>query len=93
MLQKVLSWARGEVADQSEWPMCPRHDVRMDLFKKVGKPTRFTDQETETYTLIFRCPVAGCDETATRTRLRTQVPVPGEQTDRPSWAERDRPTV
>jgi hypothetical protein len=93
LLQKVMGWVRGEVADESEWPMCPRHDVRMEMFKKVGQPTRFMDQETETYTLLFRCPVEGCDEQATRRRARTQIPVPGERPERPSWAERDQKSL
>jgi hypothetical protein len=90
VLQKVLDWARGEVAEETDWPVCPLHDERMELFKTVGTPTRFTDQETTRYTLLYRCPVPGCDEQATRDRLRTQVPVPGEKTKRPSWAQRDR---
>lgn len=89
MLQKVLDWARGEVAENTEWPVCPVHETRMELFKTVGTPARFTDQETTGYTLIFRCPEPGCDEQATRNRLRTQAPVPGENTKRPSWAKRD----
>lgn len=68
--------------------MCPNHDTPMELFKTVGRPARFTDQETGSYTLIYRCPIEGCDEQATRERLRTQIPVPGEGTPRPSWAKR-----
>jgi hypothetical protein len=89
VLQKVLDWARGEVAEDINWPVCPVHGERMELFKTVGAPTRFTDQETGSYTLLFRCPVPGCDEQQTRQRLRTQIPVPGERTVRPSWAKRD----
>ncbi len=90
MLQKVLDWVRGEVANDTDWPMCPRHDTRLKLVKKIGQPARFMDQETETYTLMFHCPVEECDEQATRQRVRTQIPVPGEQPQRPPWAERDR---
>ncbi len=93
MLQKVLGWVRGEVADDSHWPECPRHEVRMELFKTVGRPARFLDQETETYTLLFRCPVEACDEQATRSRARTQIPVPGERPLRPPWAERDQKSL
>lgn len=90
MLQKVLDWARGEVAEETDWPVCPLHNERMELFKTVGTPTRFTDQETPRYTLLYRCIHRDCDEQATRDRLRYQIPVPGENTRRPSWAERDR---
>lgn len=93
MLQKVLDWVRGETAHESEWPECPLHGVQMEMFKKVGQPTNLTEQETETYTLLYRCPLDGCDEQATRRRIRSQIPVPGEQTPRPSWAERDRKTL
>lgn len=93
MLQKVLDWARGTVAEEAGWPMCPLHDVRMELFKKVGDPTRFTAQETERYTLLFRCPNEDCDEQQTRTRLRSQIPVPGENPERPSWAKRNRQSI
>lgn len=89
MLQRVLDWARGTIAEDTNWPECPLHGVRMELFKTVGAPTRFTDQETGSYTLLFRCTEPGCDEQQTRQRLRTQIPVPGERTARPSWAKRD----
>jgi hypothetical protein len=89
VLQKVLDWARGEIAVETSWPVCPVHDTQMELFKTLGTPTRFTDQETVSYTLLYRCTEPGCDEQATRNRVRTQVPVPGERTKRPSWAKRD----
>lgn len=93
MLQKVLDWARGTVAEESGWPVCPVHDVRMELFKTVGRPAYFTDQETGSYTLLYRCPLDDCDEQSTRRRLRTQIPVPGERTERPSWAKRNRQDI
>jgi hypothetical protein len=86
VLEKLLAWVRGDEQPQDDVPICPRHDVPMELFKKVGKPARFSDQETETYQLIFRCNVPGCDESATRRRIRTQIPAPGETTERPDWA-------
>jgi hypothetical protein len=90
MIAKLMQWMRGDEADQDEIPVCRMHNVPMELFKKVGKPVRFSDQETETYYLLFRCPVQGCDESAERRRIRTQIPVPGERTERPAWAVRDR---
>lgn len=62
----------------------------MALHKKVGRPTRFQEQQTATYTLLFRCTVPGCDETAERKRIRNQIPAPGELTERPTWAAKDR---
>jgi hypothetical protein len=90
MVTKMISWIRGEVPPQDDVPVCPEHDVPMDLYKKLGKAARYADQETQTYTLIFKCPVPGCGESAERTRVRNQIPVPGERTTRPPWATRDR---
>jgi hypothetical protein len=67
-------------------PVCPDHDVEMQLRGKLGKPTRFTEQSEEEYTLIFYCPVRGCDQTDTREKVRTQVPVPGESPKRPLFS-------
>lgn len=93
MVAKLFHWIRGDVAPQDDVPVCPNHDVPMDLYKKLGKPARFAEQETQTYTLIFKCPVPGCGESAERTRVRAQIPVPGEQTARPPWAARDRKSL
>lgn len=90
MIAKMTQWIRGDEPRQDDIPECRMHHVPMELFKKVGKPARYADQETETYYLLFRCTVQGCDESAERRRLRTQIPVPGERTDRPAWASRDR---
>ncbi len=90
MLTRMMQWARGEEPPQDDQPVCRRHGVPMELFKKVGKPAHFTDQETETYTLLYRCTVPECDESAERRRIRNQIPVPGERTQRPPWASRDR---
>jgi hypothetical protein len=84
---------KGVEPEQDDIPRCPTHGAQMLLHKKVGKPTRFTDQETSTYTLLFVCPVPGCGETAERRRIRTQIPVPGERTERPAWASRSRKSL
>jgi hypothetical protein len=90
VLDRLRVWVLGQHADDDDIPICPDHHVPMELYKKLGKPARFSDQETEEYDLIFRCPVDGCANTATRRRIRSQIPVPGETTDRPGWAERHR---
>lgn len=87
VLEGLIAWLRGDKPQDDEWPMCPDHHVPMVLSKKTGKPARYADQENETYTMIFRCPVEGCDQVANRTRMRTQIPVTGEPPDRPSWVQ------
>lgn len=89
MVARVIDWIRGAPPPQDE-PVCRTHGVPMALQKKVGRPARFHEQQTQSYTMIYRCPVPGCDETETRTRIRTQIPAPGEFTERPEWALRDR---
>ncbi len=92
-MSKLMRWIRGATIEDEEVPICPDHGVEMVLFKKVGKPARFSDQATQTYTLLYRCPVPGCDNTAERQRVRNQIPVVGEQTTRPIWAKQDRTRV
>ena len=90
MVAKMIQWIRGDMPPQDDVPLCPDHKTEMELYKKLGKPARYTDQETQTYTLMFRCTIPGCGESAERTRVRNQIPVPGERTTRPPWASRDR---
>ncbi|HQZ88469.1 MAG TPA: hypothetical protein PLR44_00220 [Thermomicrobiales bacterium] len=90
---KLMRWMRGTTLEKEGTPICPDHGVEMTLFKNVGKPTRFSDQSTQTYTLLYRCPVPGCDHTAERDRVRNQIPVRGEQTTRPVWSKQDRTRV
>lgn len=67
-------------------PLCPDHDVAMQLRGKLGKPTRFAEQSEEEYTLVYFCPVEGCNQTEERVKVRTQIPVPGETPGRPTFA-------
>ena len=60
----------------------------MRLRGKLGRPSRFTDQTEEEYTLIYFCPVPGCNHTATRKRVATEIPAPGESPARPIFARR-----
>lgn len=89
VLQSILDWIRGTAPENEEWPVCPVHYQPMELIRTLGTAARYSDQESVPYTLLYRCAVEGCDEQATRDRLRTQVPVPGTSTKRPAWAERD----
>lgn len=93
VIGRMMRWVRGDETEQDEIPECADHHVPMVLFKKAGKPARFTDQETETYYLLFVCPVEGCGNSAERRRIRTQIPVPGERTERPDWATHDRKSI
>ncbi|MBA3277061.1 MAG: hypothetical protein H0T72_14865 [Chloroflexia bacterium] len=74
------------VPDAPEIPVCPDHKTEMRLRGKLGKPTRFAGQSEEEYTLIYYCPVEECNETDTRVRVRTQIPVPGESPERPTFS-------
>ena len=67
-------------------PVCPDHKLEMRLRGKQGKPTRFSDQSVEEYTLIYFCPDEGCNQTATRVRVRTEIPVPGASPERPDFS-------
>lgn len=69
-------------------PMCLDHRVEMRLRGKQGRPTRFDYQTEEEYTLIYFCPVEGCNQTAQLKRVKTQIPVPGEPPERPAFARR-----
>ncbi len=70
-------------------PRCPDHHVEMSLRGKMGRPTRFSDQSVEEYTLLYFCPVGGCNQTAPGDRVNTQIPAPGESPRRPDFARRN----
>ena len=87
-MQRILnSILRREQADP-HIPNCPAHKVEMRLRGKQGRPARFSQQSEEEYSLIFYCPVDGCDETRIIHRVKTQIPVPGEAPDRPDYVKR-----
>lgn len=67
-------------------PDCPVHHTDMRLRGKLGRPSRFSDQTEQEYTLIYFCPVEGCNETDTRVDRRTQIPVPGASPERPLFS-------
>ena len=85
-MQRALDIILRRDRPEPDIPLCPTHGVEMCLRGKQGHPTRFSDQSEEEYTLIYFCPVDECNETATRTRVNTQIPVPGESPVRPSFA-------
>lgn len=70
-------------------PVCPDHHVEMMFRGKMGRPTRFEDQSAEEYTLLYFCPVSGCNHSATVDRVNTQIPAPGVSPRRPDFARRD----
>jgi hypothetical protein len=85
-MPRLLDVIFRRVPESPEIPVCPDHDEEMQIRGKLGKPTRFAEQSEEEYTLIYYCPVPGCNETDTRVKVRTQVPVPGESPQRPAFA-------
>jgi hypothetical protein len=88
-VQKVLDVVLRRNRVEPEIPLCSEHKVPMRLRGKQGRPTRFSAQTEEEYTLIYFCPVEGCNQTETRKRAKTQIPVPGEAPERPSFARRN----
>ena len=89
MVQRVLDWVFKRERTEPEVPVCPSHRVPMLMRGVIGRPARFSYQTEETYTVIYFCPVQGCDETATTQLAMTQIPVPGAAPRRPSYARRD----
>lgn len=71
---------------EPEIPVCPDHHQEMRIRGKLGKPTRFSNQAEEEYTIIFFCPVEECNQTAFRERVRTEIPVPGQSPERPVYS-------
>ena len=87
-MQRVLDIILRRERDVPAIPNCPDHHRDMRLRGKQGRPTRFSNQTEEEYTLIYYCPVEGCNQTATMKQVKTQIPVPGEAPERPSYARR-----
>lgn len=85
-MQRVMDVIFRRTRVEPAIPECPRHHEQMRLRGKQGHPSRFTGQSEELYTLIYFCPVEGCDETLERKQLRTQIPVPGETAHRPTYS-------
>jgi len=89
MVMRVLDVILRRDRPDPEIPVCPDHKVEMRLRGKLGRPTRFSAQSEEDYTLIYFCPVEACNSTDTRNRVKTQIPVPGEAPPRPLFARRE----
>jgi len=88
VVQRVIDWVFKRERQEPDIPECPSHHVPMQLRGLMGDPARFSYQRHETYTAIYYCPTQGCDETATVSMERTQIPVPGAAPDRPRYARR-----
>jgi hypothetical protein len=89
VVQRVLDWVFKRERPEPAVPLCPDHHVPMQMRGFIGRPARFSDQTEESYTVIYYCPVPGCDETATVTMMQTQIPVPGAAPRRPDFARQD----
>jgi hypothetical protein len=89
VVQRVLDWVFKRERVKPDVPLCPDHHVPMMMRGVIGQPARFTYQTEETYTVIYFCPVLGCDETAEDQMSMTQIPVPGASPARPDFARRD----
>ncbi len=89
MVQRVLDWVFKRESIEQDIPSCPAHGIPMRMRGFVGRPTRFSYQTEETYTVIFFCAIPGCAENAERQLAMTQIPVPGAAPRRPDYARRD----
>jgi hypothetical protein len=64
VVQRVLDWVFKREREKPAVPVCPLHGGPMQMRGVIGRPTRFSYQTEETYTVIYFCPVPGCAETA-----------------------------
>ena len=69
-------------------PVCPDHHVEMQLRGKMGRPARFADTTSQSYTHIYFCPVPGCDQSSEKQVNRQQIAVPGVPPARPTFSRR-----
>lgn len=81
----LLDIIMGKKLEQPEVPVCPDHKIDMHLRGKLGRPTRFADQTSSEYDLLYFCPHETCAQTEMRTVRRSQIPVPGASPDRPEF--------
>ncbi|MGH2533876.1 MAG: hypothetical protein ACRDJW_16420 [Thermomicrobiales bacterium] len=88
MVQRILDVILRRDRVVPDIPECVDHHVQMRLRGKLGRPARFSDQTEEEYTLIYFCPVEGCNHTAEVRRNASQIAVPGVPPERPSFARR-----
>jgi hypothetical protein len=88
VVQRILDVILRRDRIEPDIPLCPDHEIEMRLRGKQGRPTRFSAQTEEEYTLIYFCPVEGCNHTAQIKRVKTQIPVPGEPPERPAFSRR-----
>ena len=60
MVQRVLDWVFKREREKPDVPVCPIHGGPMQMRGVMGRPTRFSYQTEETYTVIYsvRFPVA-----------------------------------
>jgi hypothetical protein len=89
VVQRVLDWVFKREREVPAVPVCSIHGGPMQMRGVMGQPARFSYQTEETYTVIYFCPVTGCNETATRQLAMTQIPVSGAAPRRPDFARRD----
>jgi hypothetical protein len=88
VVARILDIVFRRPVDESLIPICPDHKVEMDLRGKMGRPTRFSDMNQESYTLLYFCPVEGCDHTKEIDQSRAQIAVPGKPPARPAFSRR-----
>lgn len=81
----------GRKLDEAKTPVCPAHDLKMDLRGKIGRPTRFAGTSEEEYVLIYYCPLPDCNETGERNVRRTQIPAPELAPQRPDFSRSNDP--
>jgi hypothetical protein len=87
-VQRLADIVLGRRRTEAEVPTCHEHNVAMRLRGKQGRPTRFTAQTEEEYTLIYFCPVEGCNATEEVKRVKTQIPYADEVPERPLFSRR-----
>jgi hypothetical protein len=89
VVRQVLDWVFKREREEPDVPLCSDHHTPMQLRGYIGRPARFTYQQNESYTVIYYCPVQGCNETAERELSMTQIPVPEVSPRRPDYSRRD----
>lgn len=89
MVSRVLDWVFQRRREEPDVPLCPDHKTLMQVRGYQGQPARFSYQTQETYTVIYFCPLTGCNHTAEGQIAMTQIPVPGAAPRRPIYARRD----